>query len=183
MSPDNVAHMSTVRDYYGQLCSHIRASTDRLQKIVGNPGDISEGQTNWAIGDHPVVDILVVKEDAAQRTNAQGQPSGYIPWVQPMWAYPGIHRGDAYRIAHLVHGVQRSVLPVGSSQERQVYTLSRVRHAGYVYVTDRTGNPWDGFPVSWSRRMPPQGPVVRQLQSRAAQALRAIASSLKSRRK
>lgn len=148
-----------VSSYYRELHDHIR-DVQSAQTIVGNPGDVSEEQSNWAIGTDPVVDILVVKEDEA---------GGYIDWPQPSWAYPGTDRTDAYRIAHLVHHVRDFPLP-GRSEEPTIYALSQERHAGYVYVTDDTGHPptpegnlvlWRRIPAFWANRPPRPDPVLR----------------------
>ncbi len=113
--------------------------------IVGNPGDISESQTDWAIaGQDAAVDVLVVKEDYVE---------AYIPWVQPGWAYPGTDRSHAYRLAHIVRGVRFFIVPWGS-QERKVVALSRKRHAGYVFITDYREGSFLQLPRSWRRRAP-----------------------------
>lgn len=148
-----------VSSYCGELRDHIRAGAPD-QTIVGNPGDVTEAQTGWAIVESdPVVDVLVVKEDEAR---------AYISWLQPSWAYPGTSQMDAYRIAHLVHHVQDSRLS-RPSQEHRISALSRERHAGFVYITDDTGHPptlegklvlWRKIPNSWTNRAPRPDPVL-----------------------
>ena len=157
----------TVRDYYTWISGIIRqgpANRDGSAKmVIGNPGNVSESQGDWALvrpaaGVPPVVDILVVFEGFAK---------DYKTWPQPKWVYPGTDRAHAYRIAHLVHDVREHPF----SQERAITELSRKHHAGYVYVTTETtgtqatGNPytdnilWNMLAPSWFSRIGPTPPV------------------------
>jgi Spherulation-specific family 4 len=138
-----------VSEYYAAV--HAKVSARPRQIIVGNPGNVSDSQGEWAFD---FVDVLVTNES---------QAAAYLAWNQPDWVYPGTDRDHAYRNAHLVHGVPRSIFRAAPSQEKRVWAASRARHAGYVYVTDETAPPevrlWDRLPKSWDDRLPYPLPV------------------------
>jgi hypothetical protein len=123
-------HYTTVEQYHAGLKAEVRKRTQ--QTIVGNPREVSESQGDWAFG---AVDVLVVQ---------QSGESEYLSWTPPSWVYPGTSRSQAFRIAHLVHGV---------TDEREVAETSRARHAGYVYITDGTPDQLGNeLPSSWRLR-------------------------------
>jgi hypothetical protein len=123
-------HYTTVERYHAGVKAEVRKRTQ--QTIVGNPGNVSESQGDWAFN---AVDVLVAQENTE---------SEYLAWTPPSWVYPGTNRSHAYRIAHLVHGV---------TDEQEVAETSRARHAGYVYITDEAGGSpdqlWNEVPRWW----------------------------------
>jgi Spherulation-specific family 4 len=122
-------HTTTVEQYHAAIKAEVRKRTQQI--IVGNPRDVSESQGDWAFN---AVDLLVVQESDESR---------YLSWTPPKWVYPGTDRSHAYRIAHLVYGV---------TDQREVTEISRARHAGYVYATDRAGGAdelWNEVPRWW----------------------------------
>lgn len=140
-----------VGEYYAAI--RAKVSERPRQIIVGNPGNVSDSQGDWVF---EVVNVLVTHEN---------QATSYLAWEQPDWVYPGTDRDHAYRNAHLVHAVQRSIASAAPSQEKRVLAASRERHAGYVYVTDEASPPeallWDRLPKSWDDRLPYPLPPAR----------------------
>lgn len=143
---------SSVSDYYTAI--HVKVSERPRQILVGNPGNVSDSQGDWAFD---VVDVLVTHEN---------QVATYLAWDQPNWVYPRTDRDHSYRNAHLVHGVQRSVVSAAPSQERRVLAASRARHAGYIFSTDEAAPPearlWDRLPASWGNRLAYPLPLKRR---------------------
>jgi hypothetical protein len=71
----------------------------------------------------------------------EGPYASYRQQQVPSWAYH-------YPAAKFAH----TVFATPASQLADAVSLSRSKHAGYVYVTDRAGaNPYDGLPSYWSR--------------------------------
>lgn len=109
--------------YYRRLASYIHG-VNPGSMVMLNPGTYPD-QQYMSIGD-----VVMVYENTY---------ANYVNLRVPRWVgnYP------AAKFAHTIYATS-------SSQLASAISLSQRRHAGYVYVTDRTGsNPYSSLPSYW----------------------------------
>jgi Spherulation-specific family 4 len=122
---DQAAADAAKLGYYRQLAGFIR-SVDPGGAVWLNPG-IYPDQRYMAIAS-----VVMAFE---------GPYSSYSRLRVPAW----VGRYPAAKFAHTIYATPGSRLASAIS-------LARSRHAGWVFVTDRSGaNPYDGLPSFWSR--------------------------------
>jgi hypothetical protein len=111
--------------YYRGLADYIR-QVDPGATVWFNPGTYPDQRYL------SIANVVMVFE---------GPYASYRQQQVPSWAYH-------YPAAKFAH----TVFATPASQLADAVSLSRSKHAGYVYVTDRAGaNPYDGLPSYWSR--------------------------------
>jgi hypothetical protein len=121
---DQAASNSSGLAYYRQLTSYIH-DVDPGSTVILNPGTYPDRQY-MSLGD-----IVMVYENTY---------ANYVNLQVPGWA-------DKYPAASFAY----SIYATSSSQLANAISLSGRRHAGYVYVTNRTGsNPYSSLPGYWS---------------------------------
>jgi Spherulation-specific family 4 len=121
---DEVSSGASAVGYYRRLAGYVHAASPG-SLVMLNPGTYPDRQY-MSIGD-----IVLVFENSY---------ASYLRLHVPRWvrAYP------AARFAQAIYATPRGQLA-------RVITLSQRRHAGYVYVTGRTGaNPYGGLPSYWA---------------------------------
>ncbi|MGC1376073.1 MAG: spherulation-specific family 4 protein [Anaerolineales bacterium] len=117
---DEASNDCTKKSYYQALYSYVKAK-NATAKVVINPG------TNTPECYITTADIII---------NFESAYSAYLAWKPSGWEvkYP------ASRFWHLVYATPQASLA-------NAITLSKNRHAGWVYVTpDTLNNPWDTLP-------------------------------------
>jgi hypothetical protein len=122
---DEVTSTKSSLAYYRNLTSDIK-DVSPGSMVMLNPGTYPDRQY-MSLGD-----VMMVYEDTY---------ASYGSLQVPGWAgkYP------AARFAHAIYATP-------AEQLANVIRLSRRRHAGYVYVTDKTGsNPYGSLPGYWAR--------------------------------
>ncbi len=132
-------------EYYAQLQRYARELHPRYQ-VVGNPGT----NTEEAYLKRPAADVVVIFE----------HHTGYPEFVPAAWTkrYPRTQFG------HLTYAV-----PSTEVMTNFVH-LAATRRAGFIYVTDDSGNnPWDTLPSYWEAELA----TLEQLNQAAAQSVRA----------
>jgi hypothetical protein len=138
---DEMSNRATksLKAYYRTLYTYTRAKTTGTETVVGNPG--AAASTAWQLGaargTKRVADIVVTFE---------GTGKTYISssWTQPSW----IKDHSPTNFSHLVYAAN-------DPEYLDVCQKSRLRNAGYLYVTNDTlPNPWDTLPPYWARHAP-----------------------------
>ncbi len=122
---DEVASSSAGVPYYRRLANYIHA-VNPGSAVMLNPGTYPAEQY-MSVGD-----IVMVYENTY---------ASYVHLHVPGWvsSYP------AAKFAHVIYATSRSQLA-------NAISLSQRRHAGYVYVTGRSGsNPYGSLPGYWPR--------------------------------
>lgn len=123
---DEAASSCTKKGYYKDLYLYVK-NKGGIAKVVINPGVAAQECFVEAS------DIIV---------NFEGEYSGYLSWQASGWEskYP------TDRFWHLIYSADQTEMASAIS-------LSKQRHAGWVYVTpDQLNNPWDTLPSDpyWS---------------------------------
>jgi hypothetical protein len=123
---DQVASSCAKKSYYKELYLYIK-NKGGTAKVVINPGVATQECFVEAS------DIIV---------NFEGDSSTYLSWQASGWEskYP------ADRFWHLIYNAEQTEMA-------NAISLSKQRHAGWVYVTpDQLDNPWDSLPSDpyWS---------------------------------
>jgi hypothetical protein len=121
---DEAASSGSQIGYYRDLASYIHR-VNPGSAVILNPG-IYPDEQYMSVGD-----VVMVYENTY---------SNFVTLQPPDW----IHNYPASRFAYAIYGTPRSLLA-------NAISLAQRRHAGYVYVTDRTGrNPYRSLPSYWS---------------------------------
>ena len=111
--------------YYEELYHYIKNKRPSYL-VVGNPG--INTSANYLL--RPAADALVTFESS----------SGYAQYVPDPWT----QTGPAIAFSHLCYAVAAAATMTNYVQ------LALSRNAGYIYVTDDSGNnPWDRLPAYW----------------------------------
>jgi hypothetical protein len=122
---DQVSRDSISIAYYRQLTSYIH-DVNPGSMVMLNPGTYPDRQY-MSLGD-----IVMVYENTY---------ANYVNLQVPGWA-------DKYPAAKFAY----TIYDTSGSQLAKAISLAGRRHAGYVYVTNRTGsNPYSSLPSYWSR--------------------------------
>jgi hypothetical protein len=122
---DQAARNSTNIAYYRQLTNYIH-DVNPGSMVMLNPGTYPDRQY-MSLGD-----IVMVYEDTY---------ANYVSLQVPGWA-------DKYPAAKFAY----TIYDTSGAQLAKAISLAGRRHAGYVYVTNRTGsNPYSSLPSYWPR--------------------------------
>ncbi|MFF4704770.1 spherulation-specific family 4 protein [Streptomyces sp. NPDC001288] len=113
-------------DLYKEIRDYVKAKDGSAQVVI-NPGAGTDQ----------------CYEDAADTVvTFEGSYADYQTWQPQPWE----KTADSSKIWHLVYDA-------GKSQMSNAISLSKERNAGYVYVTDDAGNPWDTVASYWAQEV------------------------------
>ena len=125
---DEASSITADLAYYQAVANYIRAGKGGF--VMLNPGSVPASQSYIKLAD-----TTVVFEETYD---------AYQTWVPPSWIY----NYPANKFAHLVHTTPSKLQMINA------VGLSKLRNAGFVYVTDDVeNNPWDSLPSYWQTEL------------------------------